>query len=495
MAVETVTAVEDSLDVPSPSTPPFQPLSVPAMVGWGTAAMAAFHAAYEIFPPAILVFLICIFQLSRTETRPRATYAGWILGLCIYGPQLAFFYTIFGSAAVALWLVLATWLSVYLVLQRFALMKLGMTYGALAAPLIWTGVEYFRSELYYLRFSWVNIGYAMSPFPEAALLPWLGVYGTGFALMAFAATLPFFRGRTRWSQRIWLLSLAFFILAEQVMTKRASLREGQTTELRVAGVQLGLADAETVIAALDDVIAKWPNTELLVLSEYTFDGKVPPEVTAWCKRENKYLIAGGKDYLHSMETQFRNTAFVIGPDGTQIFSQAKKVPIQFFKDGLPALQQNVWHSPWGKIGLCVCYDLSYTRVTDELIRQGAQAIIVPTMDVKEWGERQHQLHARVAPIRAAEYGIPIFRVCSSGISQAVDKRGRVLASAGFPGQGEIIAATLQLRPATKRLPLDRDLVWVCLSVCAGLIAWYLVSSVKRTSATFNVNTRAVSGAE
>src|SRR6185295_5939558 len=105
----------------------------------------------------------------------------------------------------------------------------------------------------------------------------------------------------------------------------------------------------------------------------------------------------------------------------------------FFNDGLPAREQKLWNSPWGKLGVCVCYDLSYRRVVDELIRQGAQALIVPTMDVAEWGEQQHRLHARVAPVRAAEYGVPIFRLCSSGISQLVDDRGKVLSSAPFPG--------------------------------------------------------------
>src|SRR5687768_7155024 len=143
MAAETVTTVERSLDIAPPSkTLSFPPLTVPAMLVWGCGATAAFHAAYEILSPAILLFLVCVFQLSRMTNRPSAMYAGWLLGLCIYGPQLAFFYGIFGFAAVALWLVLATWLSLYLVLQRFALVKLGACYGALAAPFIWTGLEY-----------------------------------------------------------------------------------------------------------------------------------------------------------------------------------------------------------------------------------------------------------------------------------------------------------------------------------------------------------------
>ncbi|HKQ40317.1 MAG TPA: nitrilase-related carbon-nitrogen hydrolase [Verrucomicrobiae bacterium] len=479
MSAEAVTTVVGpSLDLLQRSEPlPFRALSASAMVAWAIGAAAAFHLAYEVFPPAILLFLVCIFQLSRTTTRPRAMYAGWLLGLCIYGPQLAFFYSIFGFAAVALWLVLATWLSVYLVLQRFALMKFGMKYGALAAPFIWTGVEYFRSELYYLRFSWLNIGYAMSSFPEAALLPWLGMYGTGFVSMALAATIPWFQSSTWRAKCIWTFTLALFLLAGQAMTHRQTSGAAGVGDLRVAGVQLEFADPQTILAELDKAVAKWPNAELLVLSEYTFDGKVPSRIAAWCKKHKKYLLAGGKEYLDSLERRFRNTAFVIGPEGQEVFSQAKMVPIQFFKDGLPALQQNLWHSPWGTIGFCVCYDLSYTRVTDELVRQGAQVIIAPTMDVQDWGARQHRLHARVAPIRAAEYGIPIFRLCSSGISQAVNGRGRVLASAAFPGQGEGIAATFQLVPATKHVPLDRYLVWLCVCACALLLTWYVVGSL------------------
>ena len=67
------------------------------------------------------------------------------------------------------------------------------------------------------------------------------------------------------------------------------------------------------------------------------------------------------------------------------------MPIQFFKDGFPAREQKLWDSPWGKIGICICYDLSYTRVTDELVRLGANALIVPTMDIIDWGRNQHEV--------------------------------------------------------------------------------------------------------
>ncbi len=164
---------------------------------------------------------------------------------------------------------------------------------------------------------------------------------------------------------------------------------------------------------------------------------------------------------------------MISPSGEIDFEQAKSVPIQFFNDGLPAPEQKVWSSRWGKIGICVCYDLSYRCVTDAFIRQGAQALIVPTMDVSDWGKRQHELHSRVAPMRAAEHRIPIFRLASSGISQHVDLRGQEISRAPFPGQGEFLFGNLDVS-SQPRLPVDNVLAPFCVVVTAGVIAWLSV---------------------
>jgi apolipoprotein N-acyltransferase len=92
------------------------------------------------------------------------------------------------------------------------------------------------------------------------------------------------------------------------------------------------------------------------------------------------------------------------------------------------------------------------------------------MDVADWGEAQHKLHARVAPVRAAEYGVPIFRVCSSGISQLIDASGRVAAFAPFPGEHVTIAGPLELAEQG-RLPLDRWLAPFSVVVTAATVLW------------------------
>ncbi len=224
------------------------------------------------------------------------------------------------------------------------------------------------------------------------------------------------------------------------------------------------------------------NVDLIVLSEYTLDGPPTAPLQNWCREHGKFLIVGGK--YSAPGGNYYNTAFVISTNGEVVFKQVKSVPIQFFKDGLPAPEQKVWESPWGKIGICICYDLSYTRVTDELVRQGAQMLIVPTMDVADWGRHQHELHARVAPVRAAEYGIPIFRVASSGISQGVTNRGWVSASAPFEGEGEMLFFGVNLNPQRQgSLPLDRWFAPFCVGVTGLFMAWLAVDNFRRKRPT------------
>ncbi len=90
------------------------------------------------------------------------------------------------------------------------------------------------------------------------------------------------------------------------------------------------------------------------------------------------------------------------------------------------------------------------------------------MDSEHWGEHEHVLHAKVAPVRAREYGLPIFRIASSGISQLVDLDGRVVATAPFPGQSELIVGVLPIAESG-RLPPDRYLAVPAVIAVADLL--------------------------
>jgi apolipoprotein N-acyltransferase len=434
-----------------------RPLTWPLAVLLIAGAAACFHTAYlpTSFGPlrlGIIGYVVCLTQLARLPTTRQSFYAGLAAGFFCAAPQLLCFWEIFGPAAIPLWIVLAFWIAAFTGMAHACLARFGTVWTAVLVPFLWMGLEYFRSELYYLKFSWLNVGYAFSDW-QIYSFHFFGMYGVGFLAAIFAALFLIIRPLYAGLCIVFSIMTIFFFAS----TKAAANKPGP----RLAGIQMEFPSEREIPSALDYLFAKYTNADILVLSEYTLDGPVPASLQNWCRAHHRYLVVGGKD--PAPKNNFYDTAFVVGPDGEIVFKQAKSVPIQFFKDGLPAPEQWEWDSPWGQIGFCICYDLSYTHVIDPLVKQGAQLLIVPTMDVSDWGEHQHQLHALVAPVRAAEYGIPIFRVASSGISQAVAPGGYVRATAPFAGEGKTLFAAFDL-PAKGSLPIDRYLAPVAVFV-------------------------------
>ena len=438
---------------------------------WLALAVACFHAAYASlkFPAAGLLIFGYAYGLIRLADQPnvrRAFYFGLATGLLSYAPQLFFFFRIFNVAAVVLWLVLAFWVGLFAAIVCGSARRWGKVKTAWLIPIIWTGIEYFRSELYFLKFSWMNIGYAM---PIGSAL--FGMYGV--ALLIFSVATFF----SLWRQiKMSLLQVVGLFVALQILFVLSHGYNGNgshhpPTNVNLVGVQMEFPLQNVIPQILNQALAKNTNAAIFVLSEYSLDGGVPDSLKNWCRDNSRFLVIGGKDFVTN--DVYYNTAFVVGTNGEIVFKQVKSVPIQFFHDGLPAPKQEVWNSPWGKIGICICYDLSYTRVTDELVRQGAQLLIVPTMDVDFWGRHQHELHSRVAPVRAAEYGIPIFRVASSGISQAVTGGGNVVAQTSIGSYGEIFSAQLRL-PRLGSIPIDRYLAPLCVGVTGIVTASLLL---------------------
>jgi len=448
---------------------------------WLALAVACFHAAYTSihYPAAGLLIFGYAYGLVKLTNQPnvrRAFYFGLMTGFLCYAPQLFFFWHIFSVISVVLWLVLAFWVGLFAAIVCGCTRRWGKVKTAWLIPIVWTGLEYFRSELYYLKFSWLNVGYVLAD-PTG----FIGMYGWGF-LVLVVAVLFAYRSVFKLSliELLGLLAIAVILLA--FMLPAIAETKSHRKYLCLVGIQMEFPPVGVIPQILNQALAKNTNAPIFVLSEYTLDGPVPDSLKNWCRDHSRYLVIGGKDLISNDEHHnYYNTAFVVGTNGDIVFKQVKSVPIQFFHDGLPAPEQKLWNSPWGKIGFCICYDLSYTRVTDELVRQGAQLLIVPTMDVESWGRHQHELHARVAPVRAAEYGIPIFRVASSGISQAVTGGGQVVAQTKLFSYGEIFSAQLRL-PIRGSIPLDRYLAPLCVGVTGIVMTTLLLLAWKEKQA-------------
>jgi apolipoprotein N-acyltransferase len=447
-------------------------LRTSATMALAVTAVGAFELAYETTwgAPAVVLYLGSLFALAWVKTTRRAFYLGMLIGTSLAALQLTFMSEIFGPAAIGLWMILGVWTGIYLLLAR-TVVERWPTWGLVWIPILWMAVEYFRSELYYLRFAWVTPGWALGHPPWKSGLA-CGVYGASALIMSALVLLCRITYR-----RVRIAGVIVGVLfVSQVWSRRSHTPRDSQGPL-VVGIQLENVTPEVVAASLMQAVAEHPNADLFLLSEYTFGGPVPPEFGEWCREHKKYLIAGGKEPLDEYGT-FLNTAYVIGPSGNVEFEQSKSVPIQFFNDGLPARRQRTWISPWGRIGIAICYDLSYARVMDRLVEQGAEGLIIPAVDAQDWGVHEHQLHARIAPARAFEYGLPIFRLASSGISQLVDSTGSVLATASYPGQGEKIVGRFPMRSRGRMLPVDRYVAVPAVGAVVALLLYLFFKNLE-----------------
>lgn len=430
-------------------------------------AVGAFQLAYfrEQYAYAVLVYLGCLFALAWAPSARWAFYAGLAIGMGVAAPQLWFFLDIFGPGAIGLWGVFAIWIAFAVLLSQIVVSRWPAR-GMWWVPVIWLALEYFRSELHPLRFAWLTPGFALVAPPWTALAGY-GVYGFSFLALLGMCTI---RSLTNGQWQAATISAACAALS---LVPPAILQPQTETERRgmplLVGVQLEGPTEEFVIDCLSRALTSYPQVDLLVLSEYTFDGPVPESVREWCRVNQKYLIAGGKELLPE-SPKFRNTAYVVSPEGEICFQQGKIIPVRFMNDGVPTGNQSVWDSPWGRIGIGLCFDLSFSRVIDRLIATGAQGLIIPTMEPEDWGSHEHWLHAKIAPVRASEYKVPIFRLASSGISQSITAGGEVQATAPYPKQMAMVAAEMDLTK-TGRLPPDRWLAPAAVIALAGLLVF------------------------
>jgi apolipoprotein N-acyltransferase len=138
--------------------PSARPLGWTKSLLWLALAVVSFHFAYTSLKfPAVGLFIFGyafgLVKLADQPTVRRAFYFGLATGFLCYAPQLFFFFRIFNVAALVLWLVLAFWVGLFAAIVCGSIRRWGKVKTAWLIPIVWTGIEYFRSELYYLKFS------------------------------------------------------------------------------------------------------------------------------------------------------------------------------------------------------------------------------------------------------------------------------------------------------------------------------------------------------
>lgn len=106
-------------------------------------------------------------------------------------------------------------------------------------------------------------------------------------------------------------------------------------------------------------------------------------------------------------------------------------------------------SPIGSLGLSTCYDVRFPEQYAELVKHGAQVLLIPSAFTVPTGQahwhtllRARAIENQCYVIAAAQYGVHNQKRTSYGHSIAIDPWGVVLADAGgFDGPGTTLSST------------------------------------------------------
>ena len=119
----------------------------------------------------------------------------------------------------------------------------------------------------------------------------------------------------------------------------------------------------------------------------------------------------------------------------------------------PGERASVTETPWGKIGLSVCYDLRFPQLYRALAKAGAEIITVPAAFTRPTGEAHWEILLRA---RAIETGAFVLAPAQGGFHE--DGRGTWGRSTIVGPWGEILAKAEDDEPGVVIAELDLDAV-------------------------------------
>ena len=129
----------------------------------------------------------------------------------------------------------------------------------------------------------------------------------------------------------------------------------------------------------------------------------------------------------------------------------------------PGSRAIVATTPWGKLGMTVCYDLRFAALYQSLAQAGAEFITIPAAFTRTTGKAHWHTLIRARAIETGSYiiapnqcGRHVDKRASYGHSMIVDPWGKVLADAG-PKPGIIMAEIdpSKVEDARNRIPALR----------------------------------------
>ena len=172
------------------------------------------------------------------------------------------------------------------------------------------------------------------------------------------------------------------------------------------------------------------------------------QIKALAVETHSYITA---DTTWNAPTGLHDTAVLIAPDGSEAIRRAKIniVPGEAkagFSKG--PLEFPVYDSPYGKVGVAVCWDVHRLWIMRELARNGAQIILLPMDNDFNGTTAFPPFHSANAVFRAVENRLAFGLGTVSGASMVIDPYGRITAEAQINERSVVVGGTFVVQANT-----------------------------------------------
>ncbi len=469
------------MNQPNPSTAITQ-IALPAISGLLLALS---------LPPLPLGFLAYVglipLLMSCHVIHGRAAFiTGAVHGIAFYAPTLYWISWITGPGVLAAVLYMTVFRALVVWTTATCIRRFGST-AAWAAPFIWVGFEYFNS-LGDLGFPWALLALSQSTYlPAIQYADVTGVFGVSFWIVLI--NLVLFQLWRQGDVRTWI-ALAIVVVTPLVhgWLTLSNAKPGDRT-LTVGIAQPNLEprakeyrpfDYHFTILTKQTVEAVSRGADLVVWPETAVPAYLGLRANQHYRDRVQRLVDSldvaiytGANHLDEHEGRRRsfNSSFLLRPGSQELprYDKMRLVPfgertpfpdllpwlreIQFSGGGFIAAnwdsgeQFTVFDVGETSFGSMICFDSVFPQQAFELVRGGAEFLVVITNDGYFGVTSGPYQHAQLAVFRAIENRRSVVRSANTGVSAFVDPYGRMSETTGIFHEA-LLTSTISLNDVT-----------------------------------------------
>jgi len=356
-----------------------------------------------------------------------------------------------------------------------------------AIPLIWAGVEVLRSNIPYLAFPWALLGTSVTPI-TAFLQPawWGGIYFLSAVLCLFNVFVFRLGGGAEMRETKIYLIVLLGVFAGSIFSYTYEVPgEKRVFVAAQPAVDLAFSDSWTQRKLLRERVpyvvhmGSSSRRDLVVLPEGISHAYMnePPKAVFPLDFPVPIVLGGQRKTAEgTYQSLFAYDGQWQHADKTRLVIFGEYVP---FREQFPFLVP-LFRLPTGdliaaekvktlevggiRVGGMICFEALFEEVARMHLENGAQVLVIPSLD--DWYRGTGAIgHLRaVAIVRAVENRIPVVRSAPTGPSLVIDDRGNVLSETmvGEPSvaRGEVVVHPPVISPFRKWFPYIAFAFWI-----------------------------------